>query len=92
MTRKSTSRKTKSVRQRRMPARPPGARKAEAAATKADAVETLVAAAGEALALPIEATWRAGVAFNLQLLLKHAALIGDFPLPDEAEPAPVFRA
>jgi hypothetical protein len=85
MTRKSISRKAKSARRSRTSGRPLRAK-------KADAAETLVAAAGQALALPIEASWRAGVTFNLQLLLKHATLVGEFPLPDEAEPAPVFRA
>ena len=36
--------------------------------------------------------WHAGVTLNLQLLLKHAALIDEFSLADGAEPAPVFRA
>jgi 1-carboxybiuret hydrolase subunit AtzG-like protein len=85
MSRKAIGRKAKSARRTGTSARSPRTR-------KADAVETLIIAAGEALALPIEASWRAGVTFNLQLLLKHAALIGEFPLADEAEPAPVFRA
>jgi hypothetical protein len=88
MTRKPIKRRTKSTRKstaRGRTAAPPRAK-------KADAVETLVTAAGQALALPIDPSWRAGVTFNLQLLLKHAAQIGDFPLPDDAEPAPVFRA
>ena len=33
-----------------------------------------------------------GVARNLQLLFTHAALVDAFSLPDESEPAPVFRA
>jgi len=45
-----------------------------------------------ALALPMDPSWHAGVTFNLQLLLKHAALIDEFSLADDAEPAPVFRA
>jgi hypothetical protein len=88
MTRKPVKRRTKltpkSMRLGRTAARKDRAK-------KADAVETLVTAAG-ALALPIDPSWRAGVTFNLQLLLRHAASIGDFPLPDDAEPAPVFRA
>jgi hypothetical protein len=52
----------------------------------------MVTAAIHALALPIEASWHAGVTFNLQLLFKHAALIDEFSLPDDTEPAPVFRA
>jgi hypothetical protein len=49
-------------------------------------------AGATALALPIDAAWRAGVEFNLQLLYRHAALVDAFALPDETEPAPVFRA
>ena len=40
----------------------------------------------------IEPEWKAAVRANLEATLKHAALIDQFPLPDEAEPAPVFRA
>jgi hypothetical protein len=29
---------------------------------------------------------------NLQVTLRHAALVGEFALPDDAEPAPVFEA
>lgn len=46
----------------------------------------------DALALPIDTAWRAGVEFNLRLLYRHAALIDAFVLPDDTEPAPVFRA
>jgi hypothetical protein len=85
MTRKSISRKAKSARRARTPARPLRTR-------KPDAFGTLVAAASQALALPIEASWHAGVTFNLQLLFRHGALVDEFSLPDDAEPAPVFRA
>jgi Protein of unknown function (DUF4089) len=61
-------------------------------ARKPDIAGALVAAASEALAMPVAASWRAGIAFNLQLLFKHAVLIDQFPLPDETEPAAVFRA
>ena len=57
-----------------------------------DAIETLADASAQALALPIEPSWRAGVRFNLKLLLTHAARIDAFALPDDTEPAPVFRA
>jgi hypothetical protein len=89
MTRKPAKRRTKSAPKS---TRLRGTAVRKDRAKKADAVETLVTAAGQALALPIDPSWRAGVTFNLQLLLKHAASIGDFPLPDDAEPAPVFRA
>jgi hypothetical protein len=85
MARKSISRKAKSARRGRRPARPHRAR-------KPDAIGTLVAADAQALALPMDPSWHAGVTLNLQLLLKHAALIDEFSLTDDAEPAPVFRA
>jgi Protein of unknown function (DUF4089) len=44
------------------------------------------------MALPVDPAWRADVKLNLQLLFKHAALVEAFSLPDEVEPAPVFRA
>ena len=85
MARKSISRKAKSARRGRRPARPHRAR-------KPDAIGTLVTADAIALALPMDPSWHPGVSFNLQLLLKHAALIDEFSLADDAEPAPVFRA
>jgi hypothetical protein len=57
-----------------------------------DAIDAMVAAAALALDLPIDPAWQANVKFNLQLILRHAALVDEFPLPDDAEPAPVFRA
>lgn len=85
MTRKPLSRKMKSARRARPPARPLRSR-------SSDHLSTLAAAGVKALALPIEPNWHAGITFNLQLLFKHAALIDGFALPDESEPAPVFRA
>ena len=85
MTRKPISRKAKSARRARPPARPLRSR-------KPNDVSALAAAVVKALALPVEPAWHAGITFNLQLLLKHAALIDGFALPDESEPAPVFRA
>jgi hypothetical protein len=85
MTRKPLSRKAKLARRARPPARPRRRR-------KPDDVSRLAAAGVKALALPVEPAWHAAIAFNLQLLLKHAALIDAFALPDESEPAPVFRA
>ena len=85
MTRKPLIRKAKSARRARPPARPVRGR-------KPDDVSALAAAGLKALALPAEPAWHAGIAFNLQLLFRHAALIDAFTLPDESEPAPVFRA
>jgi hypothetical protein len=32
------------------------------------------------------------VSANLRVTLDQAAMVAEFPLPDDAEPAPVFRA
>ncbi|HXX04152.1 MAG TPA: DUF4089 domain-containing protein [Xanthobacteraceae bacterium] len=49
-------------------------------------------AGAQELALPIDPAWQTAVRLNLQLLFRHAALVDEFPLSDEIEPAPVFRA
>ena len=41
--------------------------------------------------LPIAPEHRPGVIQFTGILLAHAALVLEFPLPDEVEPAPVFR-
>ncbi len=63
-----------------------------AAAKGPDTVDALVAASAQALSLRIDPAWRASVTRNLQVILKHAALVDQFSLPDDIEPAPVFRA
>jgi Protein of unknown function (DUF4089) len=55
-------------------------------------VDAMVAACAQALGLAIEPAWQDSVKFNLRLVLRHAALIDEFPLPDETEPAPIFHA
>ncbi len=60
--------------------------------TQDDTIETLIDASTAALGLPIEPEWRAGIKANLQVTLRLAALVADFELPDEAEPAPIFEA
>jgi len=51
-----------------------------------------IAAAAAALDLPLDPAWKGAVKANLEVTLRHAATVAEFPLPDEAEPAPVFRA
>lgn len=57
-----------------------------------DPLDPLIDAAAHALALPLEPAWRPAVRANLAVTLRFAAHVAEFPLPDEAEPAPVFRA
>jgi hypothetical protein len=63
-----------------------------AATAQSDPIDTLVAASAQALGLTLDPAWRAGVKFNLQLILRHAALVDEFSLADDAEPAPIFHA
>ena len=80
-----------------MPGKAKTARKAKSPARRArvktgDSIDALVAASAQALRLPIDPGWHPAVRTNVQLLLKHAALVEEFSLPDDTEPAPVFRA
>jgi len=58
----------------------------------ADPLDDYVDAAARALALPIDAAWRPAVKANLEVSLRIARLVDEFPLPDETEPASVFTA
>ena len=44
------------------------------------------------LGITIAPEWREAVRSNLEVTFRLATLVLDFPLPDEAEPAPVFTA
>ena len=57
-----------------------------------DNLDALIAASAHAQDLPVDPAWYSAVRFNLDVTLRLAALVAAFPLPDEAEPAPVFRA
>jgi Protein of unknown function (DUF4089) len=57
-----------------------------------DPLDSFVDAAARALDLEIEPAWKSAVKTNLEVTLALAALFADFPLPDDAEPAPVFSA
>jgi hypothetical protein len=57
-----------------------------------DALGAFVEAAARALDLPLDPAWKGAVKTNLQVTLALAASFADFPLPDDAEPAPVFVA
>ena len=55
-------------------------------------LDNFIAAASAALDLPLDPAWQASIKANLVVTLRHAATVAEFPLPDDAEPAPVFRA
>ena len=57
-----------------------------------DPLDDYIDAVSQALALPIEEGWRPAVKANLQVSLRLARLVDEFPLPDETEPASVYTA
>jgi hypothetical protein len=57
-----------------------------------DALDDYIAAAARAFNLPVEPAWQGAIKTNLAVTLRLAALYADFPLPDDAEPSPVFTA
>ena len=57
-----------------------------------DPLDRYIEAAAQVLGLPLEEAWKPAVKANLKVTLGHAALVDEFKLPDDAEPAPIFRA
>ena len=81
--------RTKSVRAKATRSRSARAKSAPAAP---ELLDQFTEAAAHALALPVEPAWKGAVKANLEVTLRLAASFADFPLPDDAEPAPVFTA
>jgi hypothetical protein len=52
----------------------------------------LIDAIAAALGIAIEPEWKPGIVANLATVLNAAAVLAEFELPDEAEPAPTFEA
>jgi hypothetical protein len=55
------------------------------------AADAYVDAAAALIGLPLDPAHRPGVVLNLARIAQMAALVMEFSLPDETEPAPVFR-
>jgi hypothetical protein len=55
-------------------------------------LDAFMAAAAAALGLPLDPASKPSIRANLEATLRIASLVDEFPLPDEIEPAPVFRA
>jgi hypothetical protein len=58
----------------------------------ADPLDSYIDAVSNALALRIDEAWRPAVRANLEVSLRLARLVDEFPLPDATEPASVFAA
>jgi len=67
-------------------------RRRSSARLRSDGLRVFVKASAQLLDLPIEAQWEGSVTANLDTILRLASAFADFPLPDEAEPAPIFTA
>lgn len=60
-------------------------------APEASEVLSYAERAAAAIGLPLAAERKAAVAQQLGVMLAAAALVLEFPLPDDVEPAPVFE-
>jgi hypothetical protein len=78
---KAVRKVSRKVRKTAKPARP-----------KHDPLDDFIAAGARALGLKIDKSWMPAVRGHLQVTLRHGALVAGFALPDDAEPAPVFKA
>ncbi|WP_076864405.1 DUF4089 domain-containing protein [Bradyrhizobium mercantei] len=56
----------------------------------ADHLDDYMNAAASAMALPLEEAWRPAVRANLEVSLRLAKLVDDFPLPDDVASAAVY--
>ena len=57
-----------------------------------DPTDDFIEAAAKSLDLSLDPAWKASIRSNLEVTFKLAQLVEDFPLSDEAEPAPVYKA
>jgi Protein of unknown function (DUF4089) len=57
-----------------------------------DHLDNYIDAVATALALPVEEAWRPAIRANLEVSLRLARQVDEFPLPDETEPASVYTA
>jgi 1-carboxybiuret hydrolase subunit AtzG-like protein len=58
----------------------------------ADPLDDYIDAVAKVLAIPVEDAWRPAVRANLDVSLRLARMVDEFPLPDDIEPASVFAA
>jgi hypothetical protein len=60
--------------------------------TKPDSLDSYIDATAQALGLTVQPEWKPAVRANLEVTFRLAGVVAELPLPDDAEPAPVFRA
>lgn len=57
-----------------------------------DPLDDYIDVVAAALALPVEPAQKPAIRANLNVTLKMARLVQEFPLPDEIEPANIYEA
>jgi hypothetical protein len=57
-----------------------------------DPLDAFIDAAALSLGVSCDPAWVPAIKMNLEVILRQAALVDEFALPDETEPAPVFEA
>jgi hypothetical protein len=85
-------RKAKTVRTVSRKNRSEGRKVAKPAKLKRDPLDEFIVAGARALDLKIDKAWMPAVRGHLQVTLRLGALVAAFALPNDAEPAPVFKA
>lgn len=87
-----TRRRPKRVKATRKASRKRASVRKKPARRSRDPLYDFIAAGTGALDLLIEPGWMAAVRGHLKVTLGHGLKVAAFALPDEAEPAPVFKA
>ena len=57
-----------------------------------DLTDAWITSSAALLGLPIESAWMPSIRANVEATFRLAKMVDDFPLPDEAEPAPIYEA
>ena len=57
-----------------------------------DPIDDMVEAGTKLLGIPMDPAWKPEVKVQLEVILRHARIVADLPLPEDIEPAPVFKA
>ncbi len=55
-------------------------------------LDDFIEAGTVSLGIPLEEAWKPSVKANLAVTLRLAESVTEFKLPDDAEPAPIFKA
>jgi hypothetical protein len=76
----------------RKPAKPAKRKAAAKPPDKPQPLDDFIAAGARSLDLTVDPAWLPAVRAHLEVTLRHGAAVAGFALPDETEPAPIFKA